>query len=327
MCATSSTRSLLSAIPSGTRSVHDLRAGERFPAFAPESHTDELEHRAAANRAVAVSAIGLALTGGLELLVAVLSGSVGLLGDALHNLSDVSTSAVVFIGFRYSKRHADPTHPYGWDRAEDLAGLAVAAVVWASAVAAGALSVHKLFQHGRTTGVGVGMVMAIIGIIGNQLVARYKRHVGRRIHSASLEADATHSWLDAIASAGAFVGLLGVGLGYWWADPVAGLLVTGFIVHVGWEVTHDLTHRLMDGVDPIVLETAERAARDAGASHAHVRARWAGRSLLIEIEAFIDGAVTISDADELGRRIRAAVRAAVPECRFVLWAPRPMIAG
>lgn len=307
--------------------MHDLQPGERFPAFPPDPHADELAHRAAANRAIAVSAIGLALTGGLELLVAVLSGSVGLLGDALHNLSDVSTSLVVFIGFRYSKRHADPAHPYGWDRAEDLAGLAVAAVVWASAGVAGVLSVHKLLAHGRTTALGAGMVMAVVGIVGNQLVARYKRRVGRRIHSAALEADATHSWLDAIASAGAFVGLAGVALGQWWADPLAGLLVTGFIIHVGWEVTRDLTHRLMDGVDPAVLATAERAARDAGAEHAHVRARWAGRSLLIEIEGFVDGAATVSETDELGCRIRAAVRAAVPECRFVLWAPRPMAAA
>ncbi len=224
--------------------MHDLEAGEQWPAFPPDTHSDDLEHRAAANRAVAVSAIGLTITGGLELLVAVLSGSVGLLGDALHNLSDVSTSLVVFVGFRYSKRHADPAHPYGWGRAEDLAGLAVAAVVWASAIAAGVLSVHKLLQRGTTSAVGAGMVMAVVGIIGNQLVARYKHHVGHRIHSAALEADASHSWLDAIASAGAFLGLLVVALGAPWADPVAGMVVTGFIVHVGWEVTRDLSHRL-----------------------------------------------------------------------------------
>ena len=82
----------------------------------------------------ASSAVGLALTGVVELVIALFTGSVGLLSDALHNLSDVSTSAVVLLGFRLSRRVATPRYPYGWERAEDLAGLGVALVVWASAV-------------------------------------------------------------------------------------------------------------------------------------------------------------------------------------------------
>src|SRR5690349_17484490 len=98
---------------------------------------DEGEHRRAANRAVGVSALGLAVTGLIELALAVVTGSVALLGDALHNLSDVSTSAVVFLGFRISKRPATDRYPYGFERAEDLAGLGVAVIIWASAVFAG----------------------------------------------------------------------------------------------------------------------------------------------------------------------------------------------
>ena len=88
---------------------------------------DEQGHRDAANRAVLVSALGLGLTGGIELAIAMLTGSVALLGDALHNLADVSTSAVVFLGFFVSKRHPTAGYPYGYERAEDLAGLGVCA--------------------------------------------------------------------------------------------------------------------------------------------------------------------------------------------------------
>jgi cation diffusion facilitator family transporter len=102
-----------------------------------------------------------------ELAIAVLTGSVGLLGDALHNLSDVSTSLVVFIGFRVSRRPASPSHPYGYERAEDLAGLGVALVIWGSAVFAGLVSIHKLAVHGRTSHLALGMAAAVIGIIGN----------------------------------------------------------------------------------------------------------------------------------------------------------------
>jgi cation diffusion facilitator family transporter len=184
---------------------------------------------------VAVSAAGLAITGGVELALALFTGSVGLLGDALHNLSDVSTSAVVFVGFRISKRRPTPRYPYGYERAEDLAGLGVALVIWASALFAGIESYRKFVDHSTTSHVGWGMVGAVLGVVGNQAVARYKLATGKRIQSATLMADARHSWLDALSSAGAFVGLVGVALGYRWADPVAGFVITAFIAHVGWK--------------------------------------------------------------------------------------------
>ena len=106
---------------------------------------------------MAVSAAGLAATGVIELLLAVLTGSVGLLGDAIHNLSDVSTSAVVFLGFRLSRRPATDRYPYGLERAEDLAGIGIAVVIWISAAFAGAESIRKLLEHGHTTHLSAGI--------------------------------------------------------------------------------------------------------------------------------------------------------------------------
>jgi cation diffusion facilitator family transporter len=304
--------------------MHLVGPEQTWDPFPPLANREDREHRAQANRAVGASAVGLALTGLAELGIAVLSGSVGLLGDALHNLSDVSTSLVVFLGFRWSKRPATPSHPYGYERAEDLAGLAVALVIWASAVLAGWVSVHKLLEHGKTTNLSLGMAAAGVGIVGNQLVARYKRRVGARIRSVTLLADARHSWLDALASFGALLGLAGVAAGLPWADGVAGLVVTAFILHVGWEVTSDLAVHLMDGVDPELLARAEAAAisvREVG--HVHVRGRWVGRSFLVELDGFVQPHLTLVEAEALGDRVRQAVTDAVPECRAVTWVPRP----
>jgi divalent metal cation (Fe/Co/Zn/Cd) transporter len=163
--------------------------GQRDPAILfPLARTrDDEDERRQANRAVAVSAIGLDVTGLAELLLALLTGSVGLLGDAIHNLSDVSTSAVVFLGFRLSRRPPTERYPYGLERAEDLAGVGIAVVIY-------------------------------------QLVAWYKLTVGRRINSATLIADARHSWLDALSSAGALAGswrsrLASPGATRWQASP------------------------------------------------------------------------------------------------------------
>ena len=284
---------------------------------------DDAGERRQANRAVAVSAAGLALTGLVELAVAVLSGSVALLSDAFRNLSDVSTSLLVFLGFRVSRRTATERYPYGYERAEDLAGIGIAVVIWASAVLAGAQSIHKLAEHGATRHVGWGIAGAAIGILGNQLVARYKLAVGRRINSGTLVADARHSWLDALSSAGALAGLVGVLLGASWADPVAGLAVTVFICHVGWEVTTDVVHRLLDGVDPAVITAAEAAAGSVpGVRHAHARARWTGRTLRVEIEGWVDAATTVADADALGRLVADRVADDLPQARSLTWTAR-----
>ena len=299
--------------------------GVRDPAasFPLETVADDAHERRQANRAIAVSAVGLALTGLIELAIALLSGSVALLGDALHNLSDVSTSALVFVGFRASRKLPTERYPYGYERAEDLAGIGVALVIWGSAAVAGFESVTKLLRHGGTGHVGWGIAAAAVGIAGNQLVARYKLTVGRRIRSATMVADAKHSWLDALSSAGAMLGLIGVALGWGWADAVAGIAVTGFICHVGWEVTADIAHRLLDGVEPEIITTAETAATTVpGVMHAHARARWTGRTLRVEVEGFLEADTPLSAADEIGRKVAATLAPQIPEMHSFTWTAR-----
>jgi cation diffusion facilitator family transporter len=299
--------------------------GQRDPAAAfPLAHArDDAGERRQANRAIAVSAAGLGVTGLVELLLAVLTGSVGLLGDAIHNLSDVSTSAVVFLGFRLSRRPPTEKYPYGLERAEDLAGIGIAAVIWISAAFAGYESIRKLIGHGHTTHIGAGILGALLGIAGNQAVAWYKLRVGKRINSATLIADARHSWLDALSSAGALAGLIAVALGQPWGDPVAGLAVTAFICHVGYEVTKDVVHRLADGVDPDVITTAEAAAGSVpGVIHAHARARWTGRTLRVEIEGWVDPELAAKDADAIGRLVAGNISRQLPKAGSFTWTTR-----
>lgn len=281
------------------------------------AHVDE-EHRRDANRAIVVSALGLAATGGVELALAFLTNSVGLLSDALHNLADVSTSLVVFLGFRISKKPSSDRYPYGLNRAEDLAGLGVALVIWISAGIAGYESYRKLVDHGETTHLGIGMLGAVIGIAGNQSVAWYKGRVGRRIHSATLVADAKHSWLDALSSVGALVGLIAVARGFWWGDPVAGFAVTLFIVHVGYEVTTDIGHRLMDGIDPDLLSTAAAIAEEVpGVMHARARGRWTGRSLTFDLDLFLDPDSTVADAHRINHAVTREIQTRIDQAHTI----------
>ena len=267
--------------------------------------------------------LGLAATGLIELALALLSGSVALLGDALHNLSDVSTSLLVFIGFRASRKTPTDRYPYGFERAEDLSGVGIAIVIWLSAVLAGAESVDKLVRHGSTHYVGWGIAGAAVGILGNQAVARFKLRIGKQINSATLIADAKHSWLDALSSTGALLGLVGVLCGLKWADGVAGIVVTGFICHVGWEVTSDVVHRLLDGVDPQIVLTAESAAAEVpGVVHAHARARWTGRTLRLEVEGWVGSDVSVAEADRIGQAVADELSTQLPDMRSFSWTAR-----
>ena len=280
---------------------------------------DEVAHRSAANRALVFSAVVLAAAGGVELLVALFTGSVGLLGDALHNLSDVSTSVLVFVGFVVSRRPPTDRYPYGYERAEDLAGIGVAAMIWASAVLAGWASYRKLVGHGTTDHLALGVAAAAaVGIIANRVVAAYKGRVGTQIQSATLLADARHSWLDAMSSLGALTGLIAVALGAQWGDPVAGFAVTLLIIHVGWEVTSDLVHHLMDGVDPQIIADAVSAARLVpDVADAHARARWSGRTLRLDIDIALDPGVALGDATHIAEAVRLAALSRIDAARTV----------
>jgi cation diffusion facilitator family transporter len=292
------------------------------PGTEGEGRRADVEHRRAANRAIGVSALGLLLTGGVELFLAGVTHSVGLLSDAIHNLSDVSTSAVVFLGFFFSKRTQTERYPYGFERAEDIAGLGVAMVIWASAVFAGVESYRKLVSHGPTAHLGWGMLGACLGVAGNQAVAWYKRRVGTRISSVTLLADAKHSWLDAVSSFGALVGLVLVALGFRLGDPIAGFAITLLIVHVGWEVTNDVVHHLMDGMDPDDIEAARRAAEAAGGVRVPVvRGRWTGRSMRFELEPVFEAGSTARDIEALADRMRGAVREALEQATTVIVVP------
>ncbi len=122
---------------------------------------------------------------------------------------------------------------------------------------------------------------------------------------------------------GALTGLAAVAAGFRWGDPIAGLAVTLFICHVGYQVTADVVHRLADGADPGIITSAEAAAGTVdGVIHAHARARWTGRTLRVEIEGWVDPGLTVSGADALGRQVARAVARQVADVGSYTWIAR-----
>lgn len=124
-----------------------------------------------------------------------------------------------------------------------------------------------------------------------------------------------------MSSVGALIGLIAVAAGYRWGDPIAGFAVTLFIVHVGYEVTIQIAHHLLDGVEPEHLHAAKAAAETVvGVRTAVARGRWSGRSLVLDIDGELDPDTALRDADATGTAVADAVHAALEEVRIVRWA-------
>ncbi|MFI6761386.1 cation diffusion facilitator family transporter [Micromonospora sp. NPDC050417] len=276
----------------------------------PHSHdtTDKVDSALAAShagiRALWISLLVLGVTAAGQAAVVFWSGSVALLGDTLHNVADALTAVPLGVAFLLGRRAATRRYTYGFGRAEDLAGIAIVATIAASAVFAGYQAVTRLLDPREVDHLPYVAAAGLIGFVGNELVARYRIIVGRRIGSAALVADGLHARTDGFTSLAVLLGAGGSALGWWWADPAVGLLITVAILVVLGDAARSVYRRLMDAVDPALVDTAEAAllATPGVTDVGTVRLRWIGHQLHAECAITIDGDLTVAQ----GHRIAVA---------------------
>lgn len=288
--------------------------------FAPHSHdpAERVDDAARSSRegirAVWVSLVVLAVTAAAQAVVVVVSGSVALLGDTLHNLTDALTAVPLGIAFVWGRRAATRRYTYGYGRAEDIAGVVIVAVIAASAVLAAVEAVGRLLHPAPVSHLPLVAVAALIGFAGNEAVAVYRMRVGRRIGSAALVADGLHARADGLTSLAVLFGAAGVALGWWWADPAAGLLITAAILYVLRDAARAVYQRLMDAVDPALVDQVEAVLRGTPSvlGVGQLRLRWIGHQLRAECEITVDGAATVVAAHAIAHDAERRLIAAVP---------------
>jgi cation diffusion facilitator family transporter len=257
-------------------------------------------------RAVQISTAGMFLVAAIQFAIAGIGGSAGLFADALHNLGDVLTTVALWIAFVLSNRAANHRYTYGYYRAEDLAGIFIVLVIIASSVAAALESIQKLASGAVPTQLYLSMAAALIGVAGNEILAHYKITVGKRINSVPLIADGQHSRIDGLTSLAAFVGLVGVALGFPLADPIAGLVITVVILTVVFSTTRSVLQRLLDAVDPRLIPSILTTASEVPGVEAVTapRARWVGHTLHASLNIEVDPELTISRAHAIAEEVR-----------------------
>lgn len=273
---------------------------------------------AAATRAVVVSAVVLAVAAGVEFATSRSSHSAGVLADALHNAGDVLTTLVLLVAFAIARRPATRRFTAGFGRVEDVATLVIIIVIVFTAAAAGFESLGRILSSEGYQNAVPAMGAAIVGVIANLSVSEYKIRVGRRIRSLALEADGLHSRLDALVSGAAFLGLLLAWMGFAIADPLAGVGITIAIVFILAGTVGRLVMRMMDAVDPKVIEQISNAAVGVrGVIGVHdVRARWVGRELIAVLHVECAADATLAEAHDIAEAVEHEVEHRVPAVRL-----------
>jgi cation diffusion facilitator family transporter len=306
---------------------HDGKAGRLAAlwsqvthAFTPHSHDSAdrldtaLETSKQGMRTLSWSFAVLFATAVIQLVIVLFTGSVALLGDTIHNFADALTALPIGIAFLLGRRAATRRYTYGLGRAEDIAGIAVVLIMTASAALAGYEAVLRLIDPQPISHLWVVAAAGVVGFLGNEIVARWRITVGRKIGSAALVADGLHARTDGFTSLAVVVGAGGVALGLPIADPIVGLGITVAILFVLRDAIKEVFRRLMDAVDPEAVTLAERTAAEVAgvAGVGEVRMRWIGHSLRAEVAVTVDAALTVDRAHHIAHEVEHALVHAVP---------------
>lgn len=294
--------------------------------FAPHSHDaadsvdDTLESTAAGIRTVKISLLVLGLTALIQIVIVVMSGSVALAADTIHNFADALTAVPLWIAFALGAKPATRRYTYGFGRVEDLAGSFVVAMITMSAIIAGYEAIARLIHPQQIEHVGWVALAGLVGFIGNEWVALYRIRVGHRIGSAALIADGLHARTDGFTSLAVLCSAGGVALGFPLADPIVGLLITAAILAVLRTAARDVFRRLLDGVDPAMVDAAEQAlaARPGVQAVRSVRMCWIGHRLHADAELDVDPALDLAQAHRIAHDAEHELTHTVPKLTTAL---------
>src|SRR5215203_3390134 len=255
--------------------------------------------------AVKWSFVGLFVTALVQLIVVLLSGSVALLSDTIHNFGDAATAVPLWIAFALTRMGTSRRFTFGYGRVEDLAGVAIVLIILFSAVVAGYQAVERLISPQPVGFLWAVAAASLVGFIGNEAVAVFRIRVGREIGSVALVADGYHARTDGWTSLAVLAGAVGVWVGYPLADPIVGLLIAAAILVIVWQSGKAVFTRLLDGVEPEAIEEIRHAASHVSGVEevSEVRARWLGHRLHAEGNVAVDPDLSVSEGHAIAREV------------------------
>lgn len=255
--------------------------------------------------ATKISLLVLLATAAVQAGVVLLTGSVALLADTVHNFGDAATAVPLWVAFSLAQRKPSRRFTYGYGRAEDLAGLLIVATIVATGGIAGYKSILRLVSPTEVSYIWAVAAAALAGFLGNEWVALFRMRVGREIGSTALVADGHHARVDGLTSLAVFLGAIGVWFGFPLADPIVGLAISAAVFRIAWQSGKAVFARLLDGVDPEMIDEVRHAAAGTPGVRevSQVRVRWLGHRLLAEVNVAVQSDISVEQGHQISQEV------------------------
>lgn len=246
-----------------------------------------------------------------------------MLSDAVHSASDVFSTVIVMIGVKLSHKEADQDHQYGHERMECVAALLLAALLLTTGLGICSTGVRKILGDGAALVIPgrLALIAAIISIAVKETMYWYTRAAAYKIHSGALMADAWHHRSDALSSVGSFVGILGARLGLPILDPIAGIVISVFIVKAAVDIFRDSIGKMTDrACDEQTREGLQREISGLegvlGIDHLHTRLF--GDRIYVDVEIRADGRAPLYKAHAIAQQVHDRVEQGFPQVKHCM---------
>ena len=251
----------------------------------------------------------LLFTAVAQMLIDYFSGSVSLFADTAHNIGDGLNSIPLLIAFYLARRIPTRRYTYGFGRAEDVAGILIVISIAISAVIVFYQAFQRLINPQPLSYLGWEAAAALVGFVGNEVVAILQIKKGRKIGSAAMVADGMHARTDGLTSLAVLVAAAGSWLGYPIVDPIIGLLIGVAILFITWDAMKTIGYRLMDAVDPELIDRAEAVIgeNERVLDINRLRMRWVGHCLHAEVYISVCANLKIDESHEIAEQVRHAL--------------------
>ena len=258
----------------------------------------------------AVSVAGNVVLFALKMWAGIVSGSIALMADAWHTLSDSLSSIVVIIAAMLSRRKPDKAHPFGHGRWEQIAALVIAMMLGIIAYTFLSDSVVRLKEHSATTFGTLAIVVTAISIVAKEGMAQYAFWLGKKSGNLSIKADAWHHRTDALSSVVVLVGIL-FAKHFWWIDGVLGIVIALMLFYATYEIMRETITQILgekppqELVDGIMQKAAECSPADLQMHHFHLHNYVTHQELTCHIR--LPGDLPLSEGHAIATRIEQMI--------------------
>jgi len=279
-------------------------------------HEDAMKTRASLTRFAWLSIAAAVATIALKSGAYYLTGSVGLLSDAIESLVNLAGAVMALVMLTIAARPADEDHVYGHSKAEYFASVTEGILILGAAIGIITTAVQRLLNPKGIEQLGLGLVVSVAASLINLIVSRILLKAGKERHSISLEADAQHLMTDVWTSVGVIGGVAVAGLTGWKTlDPIVAILVALNIIWTGFQLVRRSVSGLMDEALPKhereLIESVMAKYRERGVSFHALRTRQAAARGFISVHVLVPGAMTVHDAHHIVEDFESDLRSAL----------------